>query len=130
MDMDTFINDISIQKESGNTFSATLTLQEDLPFFQGHFPGNPVFPGVGYIFIAEKLAERFTGYTLKIKQLKKTKFFAPSRPGDILNISGNVAEDVSGGGLLTIQVSFTSNKAERICSVKMIVEKKNEPSPF
>ena len=124
MDTDTFINGIDIKEENSSTFSASLSLPEDLPFFQGHFPGNPVFPGVGYIFIAEKLSERFTEHALKIKQLKKTKFFAPSRPGDILNISGNVSEDISGGELLTIQVSFTSTRAERICSVKMIVEKK------
>ena len=123
MDTDTFINNISIKEEGGGAFSAVLSLPEDLLFFHGHFPGNPVFPGVGYVFIAEKLAERVTGCTLRMKQLKKTKFFAPTSPGSILNISGNIAEDVSGRELLTIQVTFTSDRTERICSVKMIVEK-------
>ena len=69
------------------------------PFFQGHFPGNPVMPGV---LIIEALAQ--TGAVLMSKSLEvdtagKTIFFMsvdnarvrnPVRPGDVLRMEVEV----------------------------------------
>lgn len=40
--------------EPGKTITAELDIDPDLPLFQGHFPGHPVFPGV---LIMEALAQ-------------------------------------------------------------------------
>lgn len=62
------------------------------PIFQGHFPGNPVFPGVliiegmaqtaGAIAIAaDKTSGRHIVYMVTVD---KCKFRKPARPGDVI----------------------------------------------
>lgn len=122
MTLEEFTNNIVINPIDSSSFSASLQLPPDLSVFEGHFVGNPVLPGVAYIFIAEALTRRFTGTPLVLKQLKKTKFFAPAFPMDKLEISGTV----SGGPdekSLNVQVAFTDEQQKRICLVKMSVEK-------
>lgn len=62
------------------------------PIFQGHFPGNPVFPGVliiegmaqtaGAIAIA---ADRTNGpHVVYMVTVDKCKFRKPARPGDVI----------------------------------------------
>ncbi len=61
------------------------------PFFQGHFPGLPIMPGV---LIIESMAQvsaamllanpKFTGYTPIVVALDKVKFKRPVMPGDQL----------------------------------------------
>lgn len=62
------------------------------PIFQGHFPGNPIFPGVliiegmaqtaGAIAIAaDKTSGRHAVYMVTVD---KCKFRKPARPGDVI----------------------------------------------
>ena len=62
------------------------------PIFQGHFPGNPVFPGV---LIIEGMAQTAGAIAIAADQTKgrhvvymvtvdKCKFRKPARPGDVI----------------------------------------------
>ncbi|MBF0320490.1 MAG: 3-hydroxyacyl-ACP dehydratase FabZ [Nitrospirae bacterium] len=62
------------------------------PFFQGHFPGNPVMPGV---LIVEALAQvsgilafksGVEGNTVYFMSIEKAKFRKPVLPGDCLKL--------------------------------------------
>ncbi|OIL22256.1 3-hydroxyacyl-[acyl-carrier-protein] dehydratase FabZ [Oenococcus oeni] len=69
-----------------------VTINEE--FFQGHFPGNPVMPGV---LIVEALAQagaiallkmdRFAGKTPYFGGVDKVKFRRMVRPGDTLTLN-------------------------------------------
>ena len=122
MHIDTFAGQIAMNKDSGSSLSATFKFPADLAVFSGHFPGNPICPGVAYVFVAERLASRFAGKQLVLKELKRTKFFAPTVPGDILNVSGSVTPAAENDNILNVQVAFTGDKMQRICAVKMIME--------
>ncbi|MFT8469724.1 3-hydroxyacyl-ACP dehydratase FabZ [Oenococcus sp.] len=73
------------------TAQKNVTINEE--FFQGHFPGNPVMPGV---LIVESLAQagaiallkmdRFTGKTPYFGGVDKVKFRRMVRPGDVLKL--------------------------------------------
>ena len=61
------------------------------PFFQGHFPGNPIMPGVliieamgqaGAILAAESLPEDERGAVIYFMGMNKVKFRKPVIPGD------------------------------------------------
>ena len=59
----------------------------ELPFFEGHFPGHPILPGVvalGWLLAA---AERFTGQTLEAGELLNVKFQVVILPGAALELS-------------------------------------------
>ncbi|KRM09911.1 3-hydroxyacyl-ACP dehydratase FabZ [Paucilactobacillus suebicus] len=68
-----------------------VTINEE--FFQGHFPGNPVMPGV---LIIEALAQaasililkadRYKGKTAYLGAIKEAKFRQVVRPGDVLKL--------------------------------------------
>lgn len=63
-------------------------------YFQGHFPGNPVMPGV---LITEALAQtgavalltmpEFTGKTVYFGGIKNARFRAMVKPGDTLDLT-------------------------------------------
>ena len=57
------------------------------PFFVGHFPGNPIMPGV---LILEALAQ--TGAVAAFGGVKNARFKQPVRPGDVLELSCELVE--------------------------------------
>lgn len=80
-----------IISREGNTITTQRTLRDDEFFFQGHFPGNPIMPGVllceacfqtGAILMGAD-PQRGLGVVTRIKD---TKFKNFARPGDTLTI--------------------------------------------
>lgn len=68
-------------------------------FFQGHFPGNPVMPGVlivealaqaGAVLMSKSLDADVTGVTIMFAKLENTRFRRPVRPGDQLRLHVDV----------------------------------------
>lgn len=74
--------------------------------FQGHFPGNPIFPGVLQI---EAMAQAgaisllsmpdFKGKTAYLGGIKKAKFRHMVRPGDVLRIEVTLEKLIDNAGL-------------------------------
>ena len=74
--------------------------------FQGHFPGNPIFPGV---LQSEAMAQAgaiallsmpdFKGKTAYLGGIKKAKFRHMVRPGDVLRIEVTLEKLIDNAGL-------------------------------
>lgn len=61
----------------------SFTLTPDMPWFSGHFPGEPVMPGVAQVHLAARLAEELWGFEPSNQMLHKVKFkrlLKPHRP--------------------------------------------------
>jgi len=65
------------------------------PFFQGHFPGNPVMPGVlivealgqtGAVLMSKSLDADVTGKAIFFMSVDGARFRKPVRPGDQLRM--------------------------------------------
>jgi 3-hydroxyacyl-[acyl-carrier-protein] dehydratase len=65
------------------------------PFFMGHFPNNPVMPGVliieaiaqsGAVLMSKSLNADVTGRTIFFTSLDNCRFRHPVRPGDVLRM--------------------------------------------
>lgn len=74
--------------------------------FQGHFPGNPIFPGVLQIeamaqagAIALLSMPDFKGKTAYLGGIKKAKFRHMVRPGDVLRIKVTLEKLIDNAGL-------------------------------
>ena len=69
------------------------------PFFQGHFPDNPVMPGVliiealgqtGGVLMSKSLNADVTGKTIFFASVDNCRFRAPVRPGDVIRMHVDV----------------------------------------
>ena len=88
----------------GESLIATKNVTINEQFFQGHFPGNPVMPGV---LIIESLAQaasililsspQFVGKTAYMTGIDNAKFKRMVKPGDVLKLHvefGNLRENM------------------------------------
>ena len=66
--------------EDGGKILASFTPPADFPPFNGHFPGNPILPGIAQIALITEILNRAdaSGYTLDT--VKRVKFLAPALP--------------------------------------------------
>lgn len=81
--------------ELGHSITGIKAVSGNEPYFPGHFPGNPVMPGV---LIVEAMAqaasclasltfpERQKGMLVFLASVDKTRFKNPVRPGDLLEL--------------------------------------------
>lgn len=82
----------------GQELKAKIHLNKDHDIFNGHFPGNPVMPGVCMLQIIKELAERATSKNLFLAMSSNIKFMAiinpDTNPDLLLNISIVEADDL------------------------------------
>lgn len=70
----------SSEKAENGSFIANISLNKNHNIFKGHFPGNPVTPGVCMMQIVKELTEEFTGKKLFLKSASNVKFMAIINP--------------------------------------------------
>ncbi len=70
----------SIDKNDVSNAIVTIFINENHEVFKGHFPGNPVMPGVCMMQIIKELTEEITKSTLILKTLTNVKFMALINP--------------------------------------------------
>ena len=71
---------ITANEKTAEGISATVHLNKDHAIFKGHFPGNPVMPGVCMIQIIKELTEEATGKSLFLTVSSNIKFMAIINP--------------------------------------------------
>lgn len=64
----------------------SIKVVENSPWFSGHFPDNPIFPGIAQLELIVKLVSESTGTPLKLIGMSRVKFRKIVRPGDLLDI--------------------------------------------
>ena len=87
-----------------STARASLTIRPDFSFFEGHYPGNPIMPGVllceavfqtGAIFLSDHLqADSLTddSVTPVLSRIRDARFKRMVKPGDEVEISVSLGE--------------------------------------
>jgi len=99
-----FIDKILDITETGATTS--LSVRADLPFFEGHYPGNPIMPGVllcesvfqtGAIFLADYLKNQSLkdeDVTPVLSRIRDARFKRMVLPGDEIEISVSLKDQI------------------------------------
>ena len=80
---------------NGDTANGKYTVRGDEWFVQGHFPGNPVVPGVVLCEMigqscAVLIGDRLLGKTPFFTGMNKVKFRRTARPGDTLTLVSRI----------------------------------------
>jgi len=78
--------------------NAVVELNAEHEIFKGHFPNDPVTPGVCMLQLLKELTEQGVGKKLFIKECSNVKFMALINPEihAVLNVNIVVAENESG----------------------------------
>ena len=74
------ISEISILKKDPRHIASVFSFAKELDLFSGHFPGNPILPGIFQIEMVKYVLEKSYDKYLRIKSVKKTKFSALIHP--------------------------------------------------
>lgn len=83
--------------ESMERIVAAARFPEESAWFSGHFPGNPIVPGVALIALVSEAVieqERVAGRSLAITGVRRVRFRLPVGPGDKVTLE---ATAVPGG---------------------------------
>ena len=97
-----------------NAATATLSLPADFAGFQGHFPENPVLPGVCLVQAGVILAETAAGKELRMTALKRAKFLSPVGVDDPVELSCTLTD-------LKAKVSITRGE-DRVAQFSLVLQ--------
>ncbi|MEZ5384731.1 MAG: beta-hydroxyacyl-ACP dehydratase [Prosthecobacter sp.] len=108
-----FIDEIS-ELEPGVSASGSYRIREDTEFLRGHFPGQPMLPGVimaeavaqlGGIILQTRLGiPALTG--LKLTAIQRFKIFGSAGPGEVLTIHARLEQVLGTMGQVSGEVKL------------------------
>lgn len=82
--------------ETAGRTAAVVRFPGDSDWFSGHFPGNPIVPGVALIALATEAVierERDEGRSVAITGIRRVRFRLPVRPEDEVTLEVNRMPD-------------------------------------
>jgi len=105
--------------EPGKSGRGEYTVRGDEPFLRGHFPGEPIFPGVLLVEAAAQLAGVVAQTDpaipplagLKLTAMRGVKIFGTARPGETIRLEATLSGRL--GGL--VQAHVTACVGESVC---------------
>ena len=119
--MDYIDGNLKIQPEQqDNMFHGEISLVPEFCAFQGHFPGNPVLPGVVYLMIAQRFIEAVVKEKTVIVSAKKNKFFHILQPPVQLFLK---AEIKPAGDEYSVKVFFYTESVPRAAVIQLKLQR-------
>lgn len=105
-----------LEKIDQGKYSAIVVLNNQHDIFKGHFPGNPVTPGVCMMQIIKELAQEVLGSSLVMTQSSNVKFMAIINPekNPTLNLELEISGDLASEIKVKNTTSFESTVALKL----------------
>ena len=75
-----FYKVVSLENTAENKHLVLIQVNAEHEVFKGHFPGNPIMPGVCMMQIIKELTEQISGSSLFMQSLSNVKFMALINP--------------------------------------------------
>lgn len=112
---------LACEKNDHDEIMARVTVAADSPWFSGHFPDNPILPGIAQLHMVAEVVAFSRQEPLYIDRLNRVKFKKPVRPGETVAI--HVAAPESGN-----RYSFRITQDHQdVCSGTMSLADKRQP---
>ncbi len=98
--------------------NALKTVGQDEPYLVGHYPDNPVYPGVFLFDLCEKLASACPAIARPFDHVDSLRFMRPVLPGDIVRIGLGLRRSAAGE---VVGASFVgrSDNDEKLFTARM-----------
>ena len=110
-----------IKRSEKNEISADIRVPSDSPWFDGHFPGEPILPGVAQIGMVFDAIRKAHPPNLMISSVRRVRFKHIIRPDDQLKIIAVPLKQETDSYSFRILV-----QDETVCSGVMTVKNQKE----
>ena len=105
-----------LKLEPGKSGSGEYTVRGDEPFLRGHFPGQPIFPGVLLVEAGAQLAGTVAQSDpqippmagVKLTAMRGIKILGTARPGEVISLEAKILNRL--GNLIQAQVTASVNQ--------------------
>jgi 3-hydroxyacyl-[acyl-carrier-protein] dehydratase len=105
-----------LKLEPGKSGSGEYAVRGDEPFLRGHFPGQPIFPGVLLVEAAAQLAGTVAQSDpqippmagVKLTAMRGIKILGTARPGEVISLEAKILNRL--GNLIQAQVTASVNQ--------------------
>jgi 3-hydroxymyristoyl/3-hydroxydecanoyl-(acyl carrier protein) dehydratase len=108
---------LNLTQSEKNEIFADIHVPPDSPWFRGHFPGEPILPGVAQLGMVFDAISKAQNQDLKVSSVRRIRFKQIIRPDDQLTIIATPMKQNDGSYSFRIRV-----KDETVCSGVMTVE--------
>ncbi|HDO29576.1 MAG TPA: hypothetical protein ENH42_02625 [Desulfobacteraceae bacterium] len=109
---------VELKKTEKDGMAAKVTTDGDSPWFSGHFPNDPVLPGIAQLEMIADLITASREDTLRMTGLSRIKFRKIVRPGELLDIHAACGKKKD---LYTFRIT---SRNEEVCSGIMLFAQK------
>jgi len=92
-----------------------VSIPADSPWFEGHFPGDPLLPGIAQLHFVMETIRAALGEKIRLAGLKRVRFKRIIRPEEIIDIAADPVPDKP--GMYRFQLTI---EGENACSGLMI----------
>ena len=107
---------IEVIQQEKDEIIAQVTTDGRSPWFSGHFPDNPILPGIAQLKMVADIIGASRKEDLRMAGLSRVKFRKIVRPGELLDIHATI-------GKLKDQYAFRiTSSNEEVCSGMMLLE--------
>ena len=112
-----------INRSKENEISTDIHIPSDSPWFDGHFPGEPILPGVAQIGMVFDAIRKAHNQDLIISGVRRVRFKRMIRPDDRLKIIATPLRKEMGAYSFRILI-----QDETVCSGVMTVAYQKDPA--
>ena len=109
----------NVTRSDKNEIEAEIQVPPDSPWFRGHFPGEPILPGVAQIGMVKDAIRQARDQDLKVTGVRRVRFKQIIRPNDKLKLIAAPLKENTGAYSFLILV-----ENEAVCSGVMMVEER------
>jgi 3-hydroxyacyl-[acyl-carrier-protein] dehydratase len=108
-----------LKQSDSKEITAAVRVPPESPWFCGHFPGEPILPGIAQLGMVFEAINQFGNHNLAIAAINRVRFRQMIRPNQQLRIIATPQRDQTGSYLFRILV-----EEEMVCSGVMTVARR------
>ncbi len=106
-----------LKRSDSNEICAEVQVPPDSPWFSGHFPEEPILPGIAQLGMVLDMINHSSDKNMKVSSVSRVRFKQIIRPDDELRIVATPQKDHAESYLFRIMI-----RGELVCSGVMTVE--------
>jgi 3-hydroxyacyl-[acyl-carrier-protein] dehydratase len=107
----------TVLSDAGDKVTATISLNKEHPIFKGHFPGNPILPGVCTVQIIRELLEKNLDVKLMLTRAGSIKYLGFINPVTTATVQFDLIIRNTGTHNLNCNATVSSS-GNTLCSFK------------